>query len=165
MTKIQRGLKPKDRKLATTTKKNKLTANQWQNTPQQNLFMEYWLTPTSETFSNSYRSALKAKYSPHYALVISAPTTANKWITEYLKATNMDSEHIKQSIQDVYLNPKTYEMSRSPADTRVKALELLARVTGLLDNKHTTNVTVVQPILGGNSTPKEDRVVIDAIVS
>ena len=65
MTKLQRGLKPKDRKLATQSK-GKLTANQWQNTPQQNLFMELWLSPALNSqpnpyFSNAYQSALQTK--------------------------------------------------------------------------------------------------------
>lgn len=152
MTDKRKGLKPKGRKLATPSQGKKLTGNQWQNTPQQNLFMGYWLDPNSETFSNAYASALRAKYSPHYAVLIAAPTTANKWIKEYLKNTVMDGEHVKQGLQDIYLNPKTYNNSRSPADTRLKALELLGKVTGIINDKgNSMTVNVVQPILAGES--------------
>ncbi len=160
-----KGLKPKDRKLVIATQKNKLTANQWQNTPQQNLFMEYWLEPSSETFGNSFASAMKAKYSRSYAVQLSSPAINNKWIQEYTKGTVMDAEHTKKALQDVYLNPKTYNNSRSPADTRLKALELLAKVNGMVDTgKGNTTVNIVQPILGGESVnrpPKQASEVID----
>lgn len=154
---LTKGLKPKNRKLATTSK-GKLTANQWQNTPQQNLFMQLWLEPSSETFGNAFASAMSAKYSRSYAIQIASPAINNKWIQEYTKGTVMDAEHTKKALQDVYLNPKTYNNSRSPADTRLKALELLAKVNGQIDNKGVVNNILVQPILGGTSV---ERVVID----
>lgn len=150
----QQGLKPKDRKLQTTAK-GKLTANQWQNTPQQNFFMENWLEPSSETFGNAYGSAVKAKYSHSYAVQLASPAINNKWIQEYTKGTVMDSEHTKKALQDVYLNPKTYNNSRSPADTRLKALELLAKVNQMIDNKGVTTNILVQPILSGLSVKEE----------
>lgn len=159
MTKIQQGLKPKDRKLATTTKKNKLTGNQWQNTPQQNLFMQKWLEPTSETFGNAYQSAINSGYKHSYAIQLASPAINNKWIQEYTKGTVMDAEHTKKALQDVYLNPETYNNSRSPADTRLKSLELLAKVNQMIDNKSATTVNIVQPILAGKSHNK--REVID----
>lgn len=151
-----KGLKPKNRKLATTSK-GKLTANQWQNTPQQNLFMEYWLEPSSETFGNAYGSAMRAKYSHSYAVQLASPAINNKWIQEYTKGTVMDAEHTKKALQDVYLNPRTYNNSRSPADTRLKALELLSKVNGMIDTKGNTTNVIVTPILNGEST----REVID----
>lgn len=159
------GYKPKDRPTNSLapqhTTKRKLTANQWQNTPQQNLFMQCWLDPGSDTFSNQHRSALKAGYTDSYAMRIASADTGNQWISNYLKMTNMDSEHVKQGLQDIYLNPKTFNNSRSPADTRLKALELLAKVTGLLNDKPSTTVTIVQPILGGTSVPDTQRIVVD----
>lgn len=146
------GLKPKDRKMTVKPQEGKqLTANQWQATPQQNLFMALWLEPTSDTFGNAYQSAIQAGYSNTYAIQLSSPAVGNKWIQEYAKGTIMDTEHIRNAIQDVYRNPKVFNNAKSPADTRLKALELLAKITHLIDNKNTTNVTVVQPILGGAS--------------
>jgi len=156
---LTKGLKPRDRKLATTTNKNKLTGNQWQNTPKQNLFMKLWLEPSSITFGNAHASALEAGYSPYYAQQLSSPSVNNKWITEYTKGTVMDAEHTKQALQDVYLNPKTYNNSRSPADTRLKALEILAKVNQMIDSKQTTNNILVQPILSGKSVEKEKKVI------
>lgn len=45
-------------------------ANQYQPDPRQSLFLASYLDPTSETFSNAYRSALKAGYEEEYAKVI-----------------------------------------------------------------------------------------------
>lgn len=151
-----KGLRPNNRKVATTSK-GKLTANQWQATPQQELFMDYWINPMSESFGNAYDSAIRAKYSDHYARQIAAPTVHNKWITEYKRKIDFGAEHIKQGIQDLAIRAPH---SRSPDDTRLKAYETLAKIEGLIDNKHgnTTNV-IVTPILGGESTPRPAKVI------
>lgn len=152
------GPKPKDRKLIKQPKPGKkLTANQWANTPQQNIFMEAWLEPSSPTFSNAYRSALAAGYSPKYANQIVSRDTGNDWIREYVRASFMGSDHIVKAFQDMYLNPKSYNNSRSPGDTRLKALELLSKITGLLDGNQQTNITIVQPILGGASSTEAPK--------
>ena len=146
------GLKPKDRKLA-KPKNGKLVANQWQGTPQQNEFMAYWLEPDSETFGNAYKSAIKAKYSNHYAMIISSPTVNNKWLSEYIRRLNLTEDHIKAGISQLALKVND---SRSPDDTRLKAYEILAKITGMIDNKSgVTNNILVQPILGGNSVKPE----------
>lgn len=140
------GLKPKDRKLATSSK-GKLTANQWQNTPQQNTFMAAWLDPDSPTFGNAHRSALKAGYSANYALQVAS--VGNQWITDYHKASKLHLEHLEQKLISMINGTPN---SKSPDDTKVKAIELIARLGGMVNNNNTTNVTIVQPILGGAST-------------
>ena len=147
MTKIQQGHKPKDRKLATHTKKTKLTGNQWQNTPQQNMFIKLWTDPNSDTFGNAYESALKTGYSKNYANRITAQSMHIKWIEEYRKHTEFRPEHIKQGIQQI---AKQADNSKSPDDTRLKAYDILAKIQGLYRDNQTTNV-LVQPILGGIS--------------
>ena len=152
-----KGLKPKDRKLARTGKK-KLTGNQWQNTPQQHEFMQAWLDPESPTFGNAYKSAIQVKYSPFYATQLSSPSVNNKWIQEYTKKLLLTDEHLKQGIQQIAISSKD---SRSPDDTRLKAYEILSRISGLLnENRGSLQVTVVQPILGGQSVkPVESEVI------
>lgn len=152
------GFKPKQRKLVTTTDKSKLTANQWQATPQQTKFMEQWLTPTSGTFGNAYKSALVAGYSESTAVKIASPSLNNQWIVEYSRKLNLTDEHIRQGIQSLALSANN---AKSPDDTRLKAFEILAKISGMVDNRggSTTNI-LVQPILGGASTPKEVITVI-----
>lgn len=157
-----KGLKPKDRKLATVapkTRKAVLTANQWQNSPKQSAFMEQWLDPRSPNFGNAHRSALAVGFNERYAAQIASPSVGNQWIQEYTKRLNLTDEHIRQGIQQIAIQA---DESRSPDDTRLKAYETLARISGLLDSNrgNTLNVTVVQPILGGESikqsTPVRD---------
>lgn len=166
MTKDARtGLKPKDRKLATTTKKSKLTANQWQGTPQQNKFMDDWINPTSPTFGNAYESAISAGYSPKYANQIAAPAINNKWIQEYKNKIEFGPEHVKQGLQQLAIKANN---SRSPDDTRLKSLETLAKIFGMIDSKNQVNVgIVVQPILGGESvvTPVNQPKKVDVDIS
>jgi len=149
-----KGLKPKDRKLATTTKKTKLQANQWQNTPQQNNFMVRWLDPASPTFGNAYKSALAAEYKEGYAHQIASPAINNKWIQSYTNLHKLELEHIEQKLISMINGKITRNDSNSPEDTRIRAIELLAKVTGKLDSKNNVNVTIVQPILAGSSVRK-----------
>lgn len=77
-------------------------ANQWVSDPRQELFISYYLNPDSETWSNAYRSALKAGYAEEYAQSITAQGTS--WFSEsisdnslILKATkNLESALIGQ---------------------------------------------------------------------
>lgn len=155
----RKGKPPLQRKLATTTKKTKLTANQYQATPQQDMFMDYWTNPKhTATFGNAYESALKAGYSPKYAIKITAPTTTNQWITEYRKGLNLTPEHITKKLEDIALNENNN--SKSPADTQLKGLELLMKIHNLGDSKQLQiNNIQVTPILGGltqaNTEPQE----------
>lgn len=139
------GLKPKQRKLVKTK------ANQWSNTPQQHKFMELWINPRSETFGNAYQSAVQAGYSPHYANQIASPAVHNEWIQAYKRKLLLGEEHLKRLLSDLAINAPD---SRSPDDTRVKAIETLARIEGLIDKGNKVSVTVVQPILGGESVRK-----------
>lgn len=146
------------------TKRPKATTqpNQWTGSPQQDLFMELWTNPQSETFGDAYNSALQVGYSPSYAVKISAPSVANKWLSEYRKGTVFTPEHIKQGIQALAINPKE---AKSPDDTRLKAYELLAKVNGMLNPKAgTVNNIVVTPILSGASTAKDVKTVDNEIV-
>lgn len=118
----------------------------WKGNKKQKIAMEYWLTPTSETFGNAYKSFKLAGFSESYSknIVGQAP----QWISEYLDRVNMTNEHIEAGIQNLAMAAPN---SRSPDDTRLKAYEVLSKIRGMIDNKQTTNVTLVQPILGGQS--------------
>lgn len=154
-----KGLKPKQRKMATKKPGKKLTGNQWQNTPQQHKFMDGWINPISKTFGNAYESAIQAGYSPYYANRITAPTMLNKWIEEYRRKLEFTPEHINQGIQQLAIRAND---SKSPDDTRLKAYETLAKIHGMIDNKNQqTTVTIVQPILGGASVQKDERLKVD----
>lgn len=150
------GKKATSRKLQTIKGKKELTANQWQNTPQQLKFMEAWLTPTSPTFGNAYQSALEAGYNDKYARTIVSDSTDNKWISEFMNKTEFTEHHILQGIQEIYSNPEVYNNAKSPADTRLKALEVLGKSKGMFKDNNRTTVNIVQPILAGQSYKPTD---------
>lgn len=117
--------------------------------PKQKLTLEYWLNPQSTTFGNLYQSCIKAGFRPSYALNISHLRPS--WLSETMDTMLLDSDHIKQGIQAIAT--AEHLDSRSPADTNLKAYELLAKMSGQIDSKgqgSTTNI-LVQPILGGSS--------------
>lgn len=151
-TATKAGLKPKQRQLAVKEPNKKLQANQWQNTPQQNAFMEYWLDPSSPTFGNGYRSALKAGYSENYSIQVASKSP--EWLTSFNKVSKMELTHIEQKLIQLINGEITRDQSNSPEDTRIRALELLAKVTGKLSDKNNIQVNIVTPILGGASRGK-----------
>ena len=78
----------KKKELANMTKRNNPNnANQWKPDPRQALFLEYYLDPKSETFSNCYQSSIKAGYSEEYAKVLVAQMPT--WLSENLKDNEM----------------------------------------------------------------------------
>lgn len=146
----------KDRRTIAVKQKDKhLQANQWQGTPQQLEFMALWLDPNSSVFGNAYQAGKLAGYSDNYAKQLASKSVGNKWLTEYKNRVLLTDEHIEQGISAIALKASD---SRSPDDTRLKAYETLARIKGMLDGNK-TSVTIVQPILGGQSVP--DRVKVD----
>ena len=122
---------------------------QWRANKKQIDFMERWLSPHSETYSNVMKSAIAAGYSKSYAEKI---LTFNQvWISEYMKRVGMTKEHIKMGIQQLAL---AAPHSRSPDDTRLKAFEILGKIEGMIDKQGGVSFTFVQPILGGKSVNK-----------
>jgi hypothetical protein len=126
--------------------------------PKQKKTIQLWTDEQSETFGNLYQSAVKAGFRPSYSLKLSANRPI--WLSEIVMA-NYEPAQIRQGIQNI---AKSAIDSRSPDDTRLKAYEILAKITGIIDNKGgtTTNI-LVQPILNGESVKqsKQDRVIID----
>lgn len=55
--------------------------------PRQALFLEYYLKPGTETFSNIYQSAVKAGYSKEYAESINSQVS---WLSESLGTVTKD---------------------------------------------------------------------------
>lgn len=64
-------------------------------TPQQELFLQSFIDPSSETFGNYTQSALKANYSKEYAETISAQMP--KWLDEALE----DNVLVRQALDNL----------------------------------------------------------------
>ena len=130
--------------------------------PKQKLTIGYWTSEDSETFGNLYQSAIKAGFSRSYALNLSHLRPS--WLSETIENAQFEPKHIQQGIQNLAKNAPN---SKSPDDTRLKAWELLAKITGMTDNKSSTTINIVKPILGGDTqattTKQQNREVIDLI--
>lgn len=147
MTQIQQGLAPADRKLSTKR------ANQWQNTPQQNKFMESWLDVDSPTFGNAYQSATAAGYSDNYSKQLAS--IGLKWLTEYNKISKLELEHLELKLIKMINGVPN---SKSPDDTKIKAIEMIAKLRGML----TDNSVAPQGVnisINLNSTDKVTEVI------
>lgn len=144
----KRGLHPTKRPLMETR-----VANQWHNTPQQKLFMENWLNPKSPTFGNQLQSALNAGYSPRYANQIASESTGNKWLSVFTNRDKLEIEHILNRLQDMVTNEVD---SRSKDDTRLKAIELYAKLSGYLTDKKEVTHTVKVELGRANTIINQD---------
>lgn len=117
--------------------------------PKQKKTINNWTDENSKSFGNLFESAVSAGFRPSYALKLSSNRPS--WLSETVRA-NFEPAQIKQALQNLAMSASN---SRSPDDTRLKALEILAKVTGMIDNnKGSTTVNIVQPILNGESVKK-----------
>jgi hypothetical protein len=124
------------------------------------MFMDNWTNPDSKTFGNVYRSGINAGFSPSYSRNLTH--LAPKWLSAYIDKLELSPEHIKQGVQNIAT--KDFVDSRSVDDTRLKAYETLAKLSGMMNTNNNVTVNVVQPILAGMSVqqPKKvDNTVID----
>jgi hypothetical protein len=118
-------------------------ANQYTNTPKQNLFLSNYLEPTSPTFANAYQSAIQAGYKHYYAKQIASPSVHNDWLQEHTNKQEYKLQHILASVIKIADTSDTD--SKSPDDTRLKALELLAKLQGhMIERKQVASVVVVE---------------------
>lgn len=140
-----KGLAPKDRKQGAI-------ASQWRSTPKQELFISLYIDPNSPTFGNAYKSAIQAGYNHSYAIQIASPAIANKWLQDYTRKSNITIDHLKESIVDIIRGNID---SRSKTDTKLKAIELLAKLDGhMIERKQVASVIKVE--LGQVNAPITD---------
>lgn len=132
------GLKPLERQVVDRH------PNQWTSNPKQELFVQHYIDPKSNSFGNTYRSALLAGYSDSYARKLSSKSIGNQWISEYVNKVALQPEHIVQGIQSLAIT------SIRDSD-KLRAYELLAKLQGLLVDRSanlSANVTLEQLIDG-----------------
>src|SRR5688572_9541063 len=76
-------------------------SNQWQSNPKQELFLNNYFDPGSQTFGNIFKSALKAGYKESYARNLVRHKSKNMWLEEFVRNTKLEPEHITQGIQEI----------------------------------------------------------------
>ena len=117
-----------------------VTANQWVSNPRQEAFLEAYHDPSSDTFGNVYRSAIKVGYSESYARQLTSPAVKNMWIHEYASKRDYTENHIKAGIPNI-------AQSAIRDSDKLKALELLAKLNGLLiDKKVTAHINIEEAL-------------------
>lgn len=73
--------------------------------PRQALFLEYYLTPHTETFSNIYQSAIKAGYSEEYAE--NFRKNERKWVSDSVGTVTKDELVVqaKKNLKELLVTP------------------------------------------------------------
>lgn len=118
------------------------TANQHISSPKQELFLDNYLVPASPTFGNAYQSAMSAGYSDAYAREITAPSHIQGWLTENPRLRNLQGKHINLLIEEI-----ATDRGEKTTD-RLKALELSAKLKGLLIERKLERTEVITISLG-----------------
>lgn len=94
--------------------------------PQQQLFISYYIGPKSPTFSNAYQSAIRAGYTENYAKNIMAELP--EWLVDNMgdmqrlrKAEKVLDETLEMNdIEPVYSEGEEIGQKRNPALTKIK---------------------------------------------
>lgn len=118
-----------------------VTSNQHVTNPQQDLFLDAYLLPDSPTFGNAYKSALKAGYGDDYARQILSPAVGNQWIKENTRFKNLSYDHLTALVDDI-------ATTKYNPHIRLKAIELSAKLKGLMIEKKQVESKVITVSLG-----------------
>lgn len=132
-----KGKKPTKRPVKGTKGDVKPQGNQWTATQQQMDWLTYYMDPKeTETYGKPYHAAVKAGYSHHYAKNIMNPSTALQWVQAAQNVMRrMNTEHIKNALEEVALNETGYEKTGD----RLTALKMLGTDQGMFVQRSVTN--------------------------
>jgi phage terminase small subunit len=109
--------------------------------PRQALFLEYYLTPGTETFSNIYQSAIKAGYSEEYAE--NFRKNERKWVSDSVGTVTKDElvHQAKKNLKELLVT----------SDEKIKAdiTKFVAKTDVEFSEKTdvTSNGKEIQPLL------------------
>jgi len=115
--------------------------------PRQTAFLTYYLDPSSETFSNAYRSALKAGYSEMYAGKIT--DLAPNWLAERVESSTMLAKSVRNLARYLDMETKVPAMGAfGPIFEKVKVKEMVKLKNGKTKER---SVTKKVPVLVTNT--------------
>ena len=106
--------------------------------PRQSLFLSYYIDPKSETFSNAYKSALKAGYEDEYAKVII--TKDLEWLSSSVSDASLLNKAETRLNQILDFEPVDEEgkIDNALIANQMKAVTLVAK--GIGKNKYSERV-------------------------
>lgn len=98
-------------------------------------YVNNYYDPNSDTFGNSYQSALAAGFSKSTSQLLAMPSRKVEWVAEARKRmTHYSTDHIYESLQDVAQNGQSRD--------RLKALELMGKAKGMFIDRSQQDVHV-----------------------
>lgn len=136
--KSRKGLAPTRRKM---TKDELAQGNQWQATERQVKFIDAYMDPKSETFGNSYQSAIKAGFSETYAMQIMKPSVGLDWVSQAYNIMKLEPDHLKMSLAKIVTDPYAKDSDK------ISAIKLLGQDQGLFVEKKLVGVVGIEQAL------------------
>lgn len=130
--------------VATKRKVNKdelAIGNQWQATERQVKFIDAYMSPKSDTFGNSYQSALKAGFSETYAMNIMKPSVGLDWVKQAYNIMKLEPDHLKMSLAKII----TDDFSKD--SDKISAIKLLGQEQGMFTEKKLIGIVGIEQAL------------------
>lgn len=105
--------------------------NQWQASPRQLDWLNYYMNPREkETYANPYQAAIKAGYSETYARNIMSNSVALQWVQSAKSIMrSMNTEHIRSVLEEIAVS------RNERASDRIAAAKLLGVDQGMFVQK------------------------------
>jgi len=115
--------------------------NQWQATERQVKFIEGYMDPKSDTFGNSYQSALKAGFSESYAMNIMKPSVGLDWVKQAYNIMRLEPDHLKMSLTKIITD------NFAKDSDKISAIKLLGQEQGMFTEKKLIGVVGIEQAL------------------
>lgn len=134
------------RKGKVPAKRNKVNdelaqGNQWQATERQVKFIDAYMDPKSETFGNSYQSAVKAGFSETYSASIMKPSVGLDWVKQAYNLMKLEPDHLKMSLAKIITD------QYSKDSDKIAAIKLLGQDQGLFVEKKLVGIVGIEQAL------------------
>lgn len=115
--------------------------NQWQATERQVKFIDRYMDPKSDTFGNSYQSALAAGFSENYSANILKPSVGLEWVKQAYNIMKLEPDHLKMSLAKIITDPYAKDSDK------ISAIKLLGVDQGLFIEKKLVGVVGIEQAL------------------
>ena len=115
--------------------------NQWEATTRQVKFIDAYMDPKSDTFGNSYQSAIKAGFSESYASQIMKPSVGLDWVSHAYNIMKLEPDHLKMSLTKIITD------DYSKDSDKIAAIKLLGQEQGLFVEKKVIGLVGIEQAL------------------
>ncbi len=99
------------------------------------------MDPKSETFGNSYQSAIKAGFSESYAIQIMKPSVGLDWVKQAYNIMKLEPDHLKMSLAKII----TDDFSKD--SDKISAIKLLGQEQGMFVDKKLVGIVGIEQAL------------------